>query len=170
MRFVRYIAGGLAVLVLGVFVALLVTQRSAVVAREVFIARPPMAVWAVLVRASEYPAWNPFIQRVDGTLAVGARVVIALGDEADRMEFRPVVLDMVPGSVLRWRGSLGPGGLFDGEHSFVLTAEGGGTKLVQSERFSGLLVGRLTEGLLQDTGDSFGAMNSALKARVEATQ
>jgi len=170
MRFVRYIVGGLAVLVLAVFVALLVTQQNAVVAREILIARPPMVVWGVLVRTGDYPAWNPFIQRVDGSLAVGARVVIALGDEAHRMEFRPVVLEMEPGSVLRWRGSLGPGGLFDGEHSFVLTAEGRGTKLVQSERFSGLLVGRLTEGLLRDTGDSFSAMNSALKSRVEAEQ
>jgi hypothetical protein len=54
-------------------------------------------------------------------------------------------------------------------HSFVLTAADGGTRLVQSETFRGLLVplsGKLLGGLEAD----YAALNRALKQRVERQQ
>jgi hypothetical protein len=58
-------------------------------------------------------------------------------------------------------------GIFDGEHSLrIEPLASGRSRFVQSERFSGLLVG-LVKGTLAKTEAGFGQMNAALKARVE---
>jgi hypothetical protein len=58
-------------------------------------------------------------------------------------------------------------GIFDGEHSLRIEPRaGGGSRFVQSERFSGVLVG-LVKGMLAKTEVGFEQMNAALKARVE---
>jgi hypothetical protein len=68
---------------------------------------------------------------------------------------------------LRWLGRLLFPGVFDGEHSLrIEPLDGGGSRFVQSERFSGLLVG-LAKGTLAKTEAGFENMNAALKARVE---
>ncbi len=73
-----------------------------------------------------------------------------------------------PGQELRWPGKLGFGGLFDGEHSFVLTANADGTThLTHSERFSGVLV-TLLKGTLTNTHAGFDAFNQALQQRLES--
>ncbi|MGH2735621.1 MAG: SRPBCC domain-containing protein, partial [Actinomycetota bacterium] len=60
-------------------------------------------------------------------------------------------------------------GLFDGEHRFTLEpTNGGGTRVVQGERFSGALVPLLRRSLDDGTLAGFRAMNEALKRRVEA--
>ncbi len=84
------------------------------------------------------------------------------------MRFKPKVLAAEPGRELRWLGRLGLPGIFDGEHSFRLEPlPGGGTRLVQAERFRGLLVG-LFGGTLEKTKAGFEQMNRALKQRTEA--
>jgi hypothetical protein len=56
---------------------------------------------------------------------------------------------------------------FDGEHYFLLEPIGEGrTRLVQGEKFSGLLVGLLS-GTLSATEAGFKAMNTALKREAE---
>lgn len=57
----------------------------------------------------------------------------------------------------------------DGEHYFQLQArDGGGTRLLHGERFSGLLLPLLKSNLQGPTRAGFEAMNLALKARAEA--
>jgi hypothetical protein len=68
--------------------------------------------------------------------------------------------------VLEWFGKLLFGGLFDGRHRFELVPENGATRLVHSERFSGMLV-PLVKKVLRDTERDFAALNAALKERVE---
>jgi hypothetical protein len=128
----------------------------------------PRAVWDVLTDFPVYPEWNPFMDRIDGTAEVGRRLVVHLAGRGGRgTTFRPTVLVATPGKELRWLGRLGPGGLFDGEHSFVLTANpDGSTRLVHSERFSGILVA-LFRSATADSHAGFEAFNEALKRRVE---
>jgi hypothetical protein len=58
-------------------------------------------------------------------------------------------------------------GIFDGEHSLrIEPLNGGRSRFVQSERFSGLLVG-LVKGTLAKTEAGFERMNIAFKARLE---
>ena len=84
------------------------------------------------------------------------------------MTFRPTILAVRPDQELRWQGHVWVPGVFDGEHQFALKAEGGGTRFVQSEKFTGLFSGKLTQGILNETTVHVRAMNLALKVRAEA--
>ena len=55
---------------------------------------------------------------------------------------RPTVVKLEPGRELRWLGSLGVTGLFDGEHGFrVVPEDVGRCRFEHFETFTGLLVG-----------------------------
>lgn len=75
------------------------------------------------------------------------------------MSFLPRLLAAVPGNVLRWLGRLCPPRFFDGEHAFRLEEEDGGTRLVHSETFRGLLLWVISVDRFRD---DFTAMNLAL--------
>ena len=167
MRVLMASALALALLVAGAGIALAVTQETDEVAADIWISAAPPEVWRVLTTTAAFPAWNPFIRRLEGDLVAGRRITIQLGDGDDATSFHPQLLAVAPERELRWRGGFWPGGLFDGEHSFVMAPDGPGTRFVQSERFSGLLVGPLTRGVIAEAGQWFAAMNQALKARVE---
>jgi hypothetical protein len=143
---------------------------------------PAETVWAVLTDFTAYPEWNPRT-RITGEAAVGERLTVAPGPEAEGMPtFRPRVL--AAGSVehdashddgasdayeLRWLGHLYVRGLFDGEHSFLVEAvDDDRSRLTQSESFSGLLAGLLLRRYGADTEAGFHDVNAALKARAEA--
>ena len=134
------------------------------------IAATPERVWAILTGFSAYPAWNPFIRSVEGTPTAGARLAVRIEPPGGRGRgFRPTVLAVEPNRELRWLGRVLLPGLFDGEHSFRLEPlEAGRVRLIQAERFTGLLVSILG-GRLGNTERGFQAMNQALKERAEAT-
>ncbi len=136
---------------------------------EIEIDAAPETVWAILTDLDAYPDWNPFITSSVGTIAVGERLVNRLGPPGRRsVTFKPTVTDVDHGRVLEWLGRLWPPGLFDGRHRYELHANGAGTRLIQSEQFTGLLVPFLRKSLETTTGAGFEAMNTALKARAEA--
>ncbi|MEV0195024.1 SRPBCC domain-containing protein [Nonomuraea sp. NPDC050691] len=129
---------------------------------------PAMAVWSALADLEGYPAWNPFIREASGRLAIGNRLTLRMFPVQGRpMTFRPTVLAAIPGSELRWIGRLAVHGIFDGEHSFVLTSTASGaTRMVQAEMFAGLLV-PFAGALIERTRTDFQALNQALKRYVE---
>ncbi len=131
------------------------------------IAAPPRAVWDVLVDFAAYPDWNPFIRRLQGEARVGARLEVTVQPPGGKpMTFKPTVLAADPARELRWLGRVLLPGLFDGEHGFRLEPTAGGCRLHHGETFTGLLVplfGRMLDG----TAQGFGALNQALKERVE---
>jgi hypothetical protein len=131
------------------------------------IAAPPSAVWDVLVDFAAYPDWNPFIRLLQGEATVGARLEVTVQPPGGKpMTFRPTVLVAEPASELRWLGRVLMPGLFDGEHGFRLEPTAGGCRLHHGETFSGLLV-PLFSRMLDGTAQGFGALNQALKERVE---
>ncbi|MFM0398244.1 SRPBCC family protein [Paraburkholderia aspalathi] len=154
--------------VVGIVGVLFIMHEDSSVRADVLIARPPSDVWNVISDSAAYPDWNPFITRVDGDFREGATIRIVLGSGSDSMVFKPTVLLVRPGQDLCWRGSVWIRGVFDGKHCIHLTAVPGGTHLEQTERFSGLLVGRLTKDVVEDTRQSFQAMNTAVKLRAES--
>lgn len=129
----------------------------------------PPAVWDVLTDFAAYGDWNPFMDRIEGAPQVGAKLVVHMTPPGGRaVTFKPTVLVATPGQELRWLGRLGVRGLFDGEHSFVLTPNGDATtRLTHGERFTGVLVA-LLKGTLKNTPAGFEAFNQALKQRVES--
>lgn len=132
---------------------------------------PAHEIWAVLTDFDSYGEWNPFIISIDGQLAEGERLSTTLKQSNGKtMGFKPVVLRVSPARQIRWLGKLGPGRLFDGEHYFVLEPqEDGTTSLTHGEHFTGILVPAM-KSLLDDTTESFKAMNAALAERVEAVR
>jgi hypothetical protein len=130
---------------------------------EIVIQAPPEAVWAALTDFPSHASWDPFLTRIEGTAAVGERLSVRFHNG---MTMRPTITEVREGSVLEWFGKLFFGGLFDGRHRFELFSEGGSTRLVQSEQFSGMLV-PLVKKILADTERQFERLNVALKRRVE---
>ena len=138
--------------------------------REIEVEAPPGRVWAVVIDFAAYPDWNPFIRRISGELLEGARLEVRIEPPGARATtFRPTVCAVEANRELRWLGRLLVPGIFDGEHSLrIEPLDGGRSRFVQSERFSGVLVG-LVKGTLAKTEAGFEQMNTALKARVEQT-
>lgn len=136
---------------------------------EIEIAAPATRVWQVLTDFAAYPEWNPLIVEARGEAAAGKRLRIRVRLPGwPAMAFRPTVLHVEPERELRWLGSLGVPGLFDGEHFYQIEPAGeGGVKLIQGERFSGILV-PLFGKMLVATRRGFEEMNAVLKARAEA--
>jgi hypothetical protein len=151
-----------------VLAALLALHHDGSIETDVWIDSPPQTVWKILAATADYPRWNPEITRLDGALVEGHVIEFTEGSGQDAMVFHPTVLTVNAGHELKWTGSLGVPGLFDGEHRFQLEAEGTRTHFIQSEQFSGILVGKLSEDALTATAASMQAMNAALKARAEA--
>jgi len=131
------------------------------------IAAKPDQVWGHLTDFAAYPDWNPFVQRIEGSLDVGKRLTVRIVPPGGKgSTFRPRILIVIPGRQLRWVGSLPVPGLFTGEHWFRIEPAAGSTRFVQGEKFSGLLV-PLLGGTLNKAKAGFEAMNAALKERAE---
>ena len=123
----------------------------------------PTGVWAVLSDLPSYEKWNPFIVKATGTAAVGEKFKGRFQLAGSRgMTLRPRFTVVEPEQRLAWLGHAGIPGLFDGAHQFVLEpTPTGGTRLTQSETFSGVLL-PLFAPSLKRTAESFRALNQAL--------
>ena len=122
-------------------------------------------VWQVFSRFEDYPKWNPFVQRIEGQVEVGAKVKVRLVPPGGKgITMRPRILRFEPPTELRWLGHLGLPGIFDGEHYFQLQPlETGRTRFTQGEHFSGILVPLLKKMIDGSTRDGFNSLNKALK-------
>lgn len=136
---------------------------------SIHIDAPAPVIWEVLTDFDRYPYWNPFVTEIRGPQLVGEQLTVTIKPEGKRaMTMRPHVRVFDPVREFRWRGQLGIGGLFDGEHRFEIEPVAtGGCDFVHAERFSGVLVPLLWPLLRRSTTAGFLAMNAALKARAE---
>ncbi|HEX4087960.1 MAG TPA: SRPBCC domain-containing protein [Trebonia sp.] len=126
---------------------------------------PPSAVWAVLTDLSSYPDWNPLFREASGRIAVGERITLRAVQPANGrlMTVKARIIAAEPAAELRWTSTLPV--LMSGEHSFVLTPLDGGTRLAQTEIYSGLLAATVS---VPRTETIFQALNDALKQRAES--
>ncbi len=125
----------------------------------------PLEVWAVLTDLASYPQWNPLFTEVSGELGVGSAVTLKSVQARGRtMTVKATVLAVQPCAELRWTAGLK--GIIGGEHAFMLSPQGGGTRLEQSESFGGLIV-PLSGRVLARAEASFRELNEAIKARAE---
>ncbi|MAN63568.1 MAG: polyketide cyclase [Parvibaculum sp.] len=138
---------------------------------EIEIAAPASAVWAVLADTEGHADWNPLIISMEGEVKEGAQLrnVLQL-QEGSTNVFSPTVLVAEENTELRWLGSAGVKGIFDGEHYFLLEETDRGTTLFRhGENFSGFLSYPIFAFIGDDTKAGFEAMNAALKERVEGS-
>jgi hypothetical protein len=155
------------------------------------IAAPVHEAWAVLADLSGFDAWNPLIVHVSDRLPAGwasdadrAETGLRLGDGHLRPE-DPITIHValeggtVPLSVtvsradtereFGWRFVQRHRLLYRGEHVWRLEDAGDGTtRLIDSERFWGLLVPFRRRALQERITASMTLMGRALKERVES--
>jgi hypothetical protein len=138
------------------------------VATAIDIEAAPERVWEVLTDFAAYSEWNPFIVRAVGTPTPGSRLTLRIRSSAGwSATNKATVLAAVPGVVLRWSARIIPiPGLAAGRHEFTLSATRTGTRLTQSEQFSGALVPVIGK-LLVKTERDFHIFNEALKKEIE---
>jgi len=135
---------------------------------KVEIAADPTSVWSVLTDLESFDDWNPFITKGSGQIAVGEALRLLMEPPGGRaMTFTPTVTEVTARGRLEWLGHLLRPGVFDGRHRFELEAIASGTRLTQSEEFTGFLVPALARSLDSRTRAGFEAMNLAIKERVE---
>jgi hypothetical protein len=150
------------VVILAVYAVLTNTQPYTLQA-SIQINATPQRVWAVLTDQAAYPSWNPFIISSGGRVQVGATLTNVMHDATGNTTFTPTVLVVEPGRELRWIGRVGPGGIFDGEHTFTIQQIRPGVVLfTQREDFTGVAVPFYEQHLHADTLPQFRAMNAAL--------
>jgi hypothetical protein len=137
---------------------------------EVEINAPVSHVYQVLTDFEHYPAWNPFITSIAGTLASGQELSVEMSlPEGKTYLLKPRLTQVSENSELRWRGHFLLPALLDADHFFQLTERGPElTRVVQGENFSGFLL-RFAGNALTLTARGFVYMNQALKKRAEST-
>lgn len=124
----------------------------------------PEQVWEVLSDFSAYGEWSNF-SRIDGAPELGEKLTMRMPG----FWFSSTVTAVTPGRELQWSAKILAAGLFLGEHNFTLVrTEGGGTRVLNTETFSGMLTTPF-EGLFAKNHNEGGyvAFNRALKNRVE---
>ncbi len=133
------------------------------------ISASPQRVWDTLADLASYPEWNPLFRQASGQLAAGRTVTLkTVRPGTERvMTVKAKILAAEPAAQLSWVSSLP--GIITGEHTFTLTPADGGTQLVQTETYRGLL-GRMSAKSVSRTKASFEALNQAIKQRAEHDQ
>ncbi len=118
---------------------------------EITIDAPVERVWEVLVDFDAYPEWNSAIS-FKNTPALGKTVPMRVGLEGRKVTTKVTFLRMEKNKELAWVGGIKK--MIRGEHYFELEDLGNGTtRLVQGEKFKGLLVPAMwpfLKGILSD--------------------
>jgi hypothetical protein len=147
------------------------TAMATTIKTEIRIQASPEKVWAIFSDFKNYPTWNPFIKKIEGSVELGRHFKAYIEPpQSNGMTFKPKVLVYEPQKELRWIGRLLLPGIFDGEHYFQLIDNGdGSTTFVQGEKFKGILIPFFKKMLEVNTLQGFELMNLKLKELVEMT-
>lgn len=111
---------------------------------ETVVEAPPEQVWAVLTDLEGWDGWNPTLFAVRGGPArPGAEVRMKLRLGPFTVPMRQQIRTVDPPRELTWRSKqMVPASAFDVVRSFRLEPiDGGRTRLVQTETYSGFLAG-----------------------------
>jgi len=128
---------------------------------------PAEQVWRVVTDFPRYPEWNPFIVRASGDQRVGGRLELTItAPDVRAVTFRPRVVDLEPGRLIRWKGRLWIPGLFDGRHSLAVEPlDDGRSRFTTHEEVTGILVPVLGK-VMRASQQGFELMAEALARRV----
>ncbi|MCB0094658.1 MAG: SRPBCC domain-containing protein [Caldilineaceae bacterium] len=125
----------------------------------------PQTIWAILTDAARYPEWDPYAERIEGTIAAGESIK-AFTKLSPGRAFPVKVSEFVPEQRMTWSGGM-PLGLFKGVRTFTLTPKGdNAVQFTVREVFSGPLL-PLIGRTLPDMTEPFAQFVAGLKKRAE---
>jgi uncharacterized protein YndB with AHSA1/START domain len=165
-------------------------------ATECEIAATPERVWELLTNAPGYPAWNPTVQAIDGTVSHGEHIKVRAGGAKRALRFKvarsyrdgrfrlrvtprvappqaPPARDHggVEGETMIWSGGL-PLRLFSRVRTFTVTPAANGVHFRIEEIFSGPLLQlpsvRRSSDRAKWLGDSFADWAERLRQAAES--
>ncbi len=113
-------------------------------------------VWSTLLQTTQWPSWDPALERVDGTLAPSGKLAFHVTNSS--RPFKSKVATWEPTRRIVLKGGM-PLGLFTGTRTYSLDAVDGGTRFHMVERFTGPLAGLIGRSIpdLQPSFDAFAA-------------
>jgi hypothetical protein len=127
----------------------------------------PDTIWQILTDAPNYPAWDPWAIRIEGTIAPGETVKAYTKLAPDRA-FPATVTEFSPGERMVWSGGM-PMGLFKGVRTFSLAPQDDeSVNFTLREEFSGPLLPLIGRSL-PDMTEAFEDFVAGLKARAEGS-
>jgi hypothetical protein len=124
---------------------------------------PADKVWSILVDTGKWPEWDPFCDRIEGSVALGSKVT-AFSKLSPGRGFPVKVVELDEPRQMIWQGGM-PLGLFKGVRTFTLDPKGDGVKFTLHEQFTGLMSGLIP---LPDMTEAFEKFVQGLKKRAEA--
>ena len=122
-------------------------------------------VWSILLDTEKYPEWDPFCDRIEGTVEQGQKLK-AYTKLSPGRAFAVKVVELDAPKRMKWAGGM-PLGLFKGERTFdVATRDDGSVEFTLREVFSGPMLA-LIGGSIPDMTEAFEKFAQGLKERAE---
>lgn len=136
---------------------------------EIEINAPMSEVWDILMAFDKWSDWNPTVNHANGTATLGSKVNLTMTGPGgnDGQKYSADITTFEAPRSFRWRAVMMAGFLMANDRTFELEPSGEGTKLVNTEHFSGLMVSLFWGKLKGFVPDSLKSMNEALKANAE---
>ena len=126
---------------------------------------PADKIWSILTNTGAWPEWDPSCDRIEGTVALGAKIK-AFTKLSPGRAFPVKVTELAPNQKMTWSGGM-PFGLFKGERTFTLSSDGPGrTSFELREVFSGPMLALIGKSI-PDMTDAFQGFVNGLKKRAE---
>ena len=136
---------------------------------EIQIAAPPEKVWSILADFNTWKSWNPIVSDANGEAALGSELtVVTCGkDGQTAQKYKPVITVFQKPKSLHWRAKMMTKILFTNDKILELKAVSGGTNVVHSELFRGLMVSLFWGMMKREVPTMLEKMNKALKKKAE---
>jgi uncharacterized protein YndB with AHSA1/START domain len=124
----------------------------------------PERVWQELTNAAAWPDWNSGVTKVEGRLALGEQLTIAVEVNPGRAFAVKVVTLTEPDRIVL-RGGM-PLGLFTGERTYTLQRDHDTTRFTMREEYTGLLAPMIFKSI-PDLTPAFEQFAEGLKGQAE---
>jgi uncharacterized protein YndB with AHSA1/START domain len=148
------------------------SRQQLTVRTAVYIAAAPEQVWKVLIDLAGYRQWHPSMEllgRSDGDdqpLREGSVLRLRTNrGTALELDFEVSVTEVLEGSTLAWQG--GDTEVFFGRHTWTLTSDGEGTRVVNEETFTGAMAEAVLAEHRHTLETQYAAGDAALKSAAE---